>query len=163
MTFQIIVFEYQSLYDGTSEIQDEKEAVKKFLDYCEEYLQYSKEYPHLSIGELYVSYADNSGRDKPLNILLIGKLTQESKDHIKTELVVSSSPHVCSICQDSISSEGCQFICCGHTYHTNCIRTWFSTSVRCPVCCTKIREDQDVLLIGKLTQESKDHIKTELS
>jgi len=86
MTFQIIVFEYQSLYDGTSEIQDEKEAVKKFLDYCEEYLQYSKEYPHLSIGELYVSYADNSGRDKPLNILLIGKLTQESKDHIKTEI-----------------------------------------------------------------------------
>ncbi len=87
MTFQIIVFEYQSLYDGTSEIQDEKEAVKRFLDYCEEYLQYSKEYTHLSIGDLYVSYADNSGGgDKPLNILLIGKLTQESKDHIKTEL-----------------------------------------------------------------------------
>lgn len=86
MTFQIIVFEYQSLYDGTSEIQHEKEAVKKFLDYCEEYLQYSKEYTYLSIGELYVSYADNSGGDKPLNILLIGKLTQESKDRIKTEL-----------------------------------------------------------------------------
>lgn len=86
MTFQIIIFEDQSLYDGTSEIQDEKEAVKKFLNYCEEYLQYSKEYTHLSVGELYVSYADNSGGDKPLNILLIGKLTQESKDHIKTEL-----------------------------------------------------------------------------
>ena len=86
MTFQIIVFEYQSLYDGTNEIQDEKDAVKKFLDYCEEYLHYSKEYTHLSIGELYVSYADNSGGDKPLNILLIGKLRQESKDEIKKEL-----------------------------------------------------------------------------
>jgi hypothetical protein len=86
MSFQIIIFEYQSLYDGTSEIQDEKEAVKKFLDYCEKYLQYSKEYTDLSIGDLYVSYVDNSGGDKPLNILLIGKLTQESKDFIKTEL-----------------------------------------------------------------------------
>ena len=86
MSFEIIIFENQSLYDGTSEIQDEKEAVKKFLDYCEEYLQYSKEYTYLSIGELYVSYADNSGGDKPLNILLIGKLTQESKDFIKKEL-----------------------------------------------------------------------------
>ncbi len=86
MSFEIIVFENQSLYNGTSEIQDEKEAVKKFLDYCEEYLQYSKEYTHLSIGDLYVSYADNSGGDKPLNIILIGKLTEESKDFIKTEL-----------------------------------------------------------------------------
>lgn len=86
MSFEIIIFENQSLYDGTSEIQDENQAVKKFLDYCEEYLQYSKEYTHLTIGDLYVSYADNSGEDKPLNILLIGKLTQESKDHIKTEL-----------------------------------------------------------------------------
>ena len=86
MSFEIIIFENQSLYDGTSEIQDEKEAVKKFLDYCEEYLQYSKEYTHLSIGDLYVSYADNSGGDKPLNIILIGKLTEESKDYLKTEL-----------------------------------------------------------------------------
>jgi hypothetical protein len=86
MSFQIIIFEDQSLYNGTSEIQDEKEAIKKFLDYCEEYLHYSKEYTHLSIGDLYVSYADNSGGDKPLNILLIGKLTEESKDFIKTEL-----------------------------------------------------------------------------
>jgi len=86
MSFQIIIFEDQSLYDGTSEIQDEKEAVKKFLNYCEEYLQYSKEYTHLSIGDLYVSYADESGGDKPLNIILIGKLTEESKDFIKTEL-----------------------------------------------------------------------------
>ena len=83
MSFQIIIFEDQSLYNGTSEIQDEKEAIKKFLDYCEEYLHYSKEYTHLSIGDLYVSYADNSGGDKPLNILLIGKLTEESKDFIK--------------------------------------------------------------------------------
>ena len=69
--------------------------------------------------------------------------TNEQITRELVNLVPSSSPNVCSICQDSISSEGCQFICCGHTYHTNCIRTWFSTSVRCPVCRRDIREDQE--------------------
>ena len=68
MSFEIIIFENQSLYNGTSEIQDEKEERT------------------LTIGNLYVSYADNSGGDKPLNIILIGKLTEESKDYLKTEL-----------------------------------------------------------------------------
>ena len=36
MSFEIIIFENQSLYNGTSEIQDEKEAVKRFIEYCEE-------------------------------------------------------------------------------------------------------------------------------
>ena len=91
MSFEIIIFENQSLYNGTSEIQDEKEAVKRFLEYCEEYSCYlfgsdEKEERTLTIGNLYVSYADNSGGDKPLNIILIGKLTEESKDYLKTEL-----------------------------------------------------------------------------
>lgn len=87
MSFEIIIFENQSLYDGTSEIEDEKEAVKKFLNYCDKYFEYYfKENITLTFGNLFVSYADNSGGDKPLNIILIGKLTEESKDFIKTEL-----------------------------------------------------------------------------
>jgi hypothetical protein len=87
MSFEIIVFENQDLYDGTDEIEDEKEAVKKFLDYCKKYFEYYfKENITLTIGKLYVSYADDSGGDKPLNILLIGKLTEESKEHIKSQL-----------------------------------------------------------------------------
>lgn len=69
--------------------------------------------------------------------------TAEQINHELVDLVLSSSPSVCSICQDSISSEGCQLRGCAHTYHTNCIRTWFSTSVRCPVCRRDIREDQE--------------------
>ena len=67
-------------------------------------------------------------------------------DQITNELIPlapSSSPSVCSICQDSISSDGCQLRGCAHTYHTNCIRTWFSASVRCPVCRRDIRGDQE--------------------
>lgn len=67
-------------------------------------------------------------------------------DQITNELVQlapSSSPSVCSICQDTISSDGCQLRGCAHTYHTSCIRMWFSTSVRCPVCRRDIREDQE--------------------
>ena len=91
MSFEIIMFENQSLYNNTSEIQDEKEAVKRFLDYCEEYSCYlfgsdEKGDRTLTIGNLYVSYADNSGVDKPLNILLLGKLTEESKELIKNWL-----------------------------------------------------------------------------
>lgn len=91
MSFEIIIFENQSLYNNTSEIQDEKEAVKRFLEYCEEYSCYlfgsdEKEERTLTIGNLYVSYADNSGVDKPLNILLLGKLTEESKEVIKNWL-----------------------------------------------------------------------------
>ena len=87
MSFEIIIFEHQTLYDGTNEIEDEKQAVKKFLGYCEKYFEYYfKENITLTFGKLFVSYADNSGGDKPLNILLIGKLTEESKELIKNWL-----------------------------------------------------------------------------
>jgi hypothetical protein len=87
MSFEIIIFENQDLYDGSNEIEDEKQAVKEFLDYCKKYFEYYfKGNLTLTIGTLYVSYADDSGGDKPLNILLIGKLTQESKDQIKSQL-----------------------------------------------------------------------------
>ncbi len=87
MSFEIIIFENQSLYDGNNEIKDEKEVVNIFLNFCKTYFhEYSKEYTTLIIGTLYVSYADNSGGDKPLNILLLGKLTEESKEYIRSQL-----------------------------------------------------------------------------
>jgi hypothetical protein len=85
MAFEVVVFENQSLYDGTHEIQDEKEAVTRFFDYCEKY-SFGSDEKTLTIGNLYVSYADTSGEDKPLNILLLGKLTEESKEYIKKNL-----------------------------------------------------------------------------
>jgi len=52
-----------------------------------------------------------------------------------TESTTSS----CAICQESISSGACRIRQCGHVYHRACIVTWFSTSVRCPVCRYDIR------------------------
>jgi hypothetical protein len=53
----------------------------------------------------------------------------------------SSSQQTCSICQDSISSDGAMLRVCRHVYHRSCIQTWFGASVRCPVCRRDIRED----------------------
>jgi len=46
----------------------------------------------------------------------------------------------CAICQEAISSGGCRIRQCGHVYHRACALSWFSLSVRCPVCRFDIRE-----------------------
>lgn len=46
----------------------------------------------------------------------------------------------CAICQEAISSGGVVLRHCSHGYHRSCISSWFSTSVRCPVCRHDIRE-----------------------
>lgn len=46
----------------------------------------------------------------------------------------------CAICQEAISSGGVVLRHCSHGYHRDCISSWFSTSVRCPVCRHDIRE-----------------------
>jgi hypothetical protein len=54
----------------------------------------------------------------------------------------------CAICQEPISSGGVVLRHCSHGYHQTCISSWFSTSVRCPVCRHDIRET------GLVTQTS---------
>jgi len=66
----------------------------------------------------------------------------------------SSSQQTCSICQDSISSDGAMLRVCRHVYHRHCIQTWFGASVRCPVCRRDIREDP-------VAQTSSDAIETQ--
>ena len=50
----------------------------------------------------------------------------------------------CAICQEAISSGGCRIRQCGHVYHRACALSWFSMSVRCPVCRYDIREGNPV-------------------
>ena len=50
----------------------------------------------------------------------------------------------CAICQEAVSSGGCQIRQCGHSFHRSCILNWFSMSVRCPVCRHDIREENPV-------------------
>jgi hypothetical protein len=46
----------------------------------------------------------------------------------------------CAICQDTILNTGSRIRQCGHTYHPECLTSWLSMSVRCPVCRHDIRE-----------------------
>jgi len=76
--------------------------------------------------------------------LLNPVIVAPSPSQLLHELV--SHPHAegdpnCAICQDSASEDGVHLRGCGHVYHRSCIRTWFQTSVRCPVCRRDIRED----------------------
>jgi len=50
----------------------------------------------------------------------------------------------CAICQEAISSGGCRIRQCGHVYHRACALSWFSLSVRCPVCRYDIRQANPV-------------------
>jgi hypothetical protein len=50
----------------------------------------------------------------------------------------------CSICQETFRGDGSgplrRIRHCNHTFHQNCIDTWFGSHVRCPVCRYDIRE-----------------------
>jgi len=60
----------------------------------------------------------------------------------------------CSICQDLISSGGAQLRVSHHTFHRNCIETWFGASVRCPICRRDIREDHQAQTSSASTEIS---------
>jgi hypothetical protein len=50
----------------------------------------------------------------------------------------------CTVCQEGLRAEGTgplrRIRHCSHTFHQNCIDTWFTSHVRCPVCRYDIRE-----------------------
>jgi len=47
----------------------------------------------------------------------------------------------CAICQDNIAADATRIRSCGHIYHRSCILSWFTMSVRCPVCRHDIRAE----------------------
>ncbi len=67
--------------------------------------------------------------------------TQEQIDSAIQTIPVSIPPHVCAVCQDAVTSDAVEIRHCHHHFHGNCVRQWFETSVRCPVCRQDIRED----------------------
>lgn len=50
----------------------------------------------------------------------------------------------CAICQDRMEAQNAtrKIHACGHSFHTECIDTWFERSVSCPVCRHDIRVEQ---------------------
>ena len=53
----------------------------------------------------------------------------------------SATTSSCAVCQEVISSGACLIRQCAHVFHRSCIESWFSMSVRCPVCRHDIREE----------------------
>ena len=45
---------------------------------------------------------------------------------------------ICAVCQDTLTS-GTRLRNCLHSFHRNCITSWFGMSVRCPVCRDDVR------------------------
>ena len=56
------------------------------------------------------------------------------------EIGIPATQMQCAICQDNILNTGSRIRQCGHTYHSDCLTSWLSMSVRCPVCRHDIRE-----------------------
>jgi len=49
----------------------------------------------------------------------------------------------CPICQDALTNNATRITHCNHAYHTTCLNSWFTMSVRCPVCRYDIRGGQE--------------------
>jgi hypothetical protein len=55
-----------------------------------------------------------------------------------------SNREPCAICQDTMESGAVRRINrCQHTFHQQCIDTWFQTGVTCPICRIDIRGVND--------------------
>ena len=102
--------------------------------------------------ETEVAYMDTMVRQQPVTITFPINIPANfmepvpvlpTQQQIANEVLdhISSSQQTCSICQDSIVSDGVKLRVCQHVYHRSCIQTWFGASVRCPVCRRDIRED----------------------
>ena len=62
----------------------------------------------------------------------------------------------CSICLENVKSTNTfntKRLTCGHSYHVDCILTWFVTSDECPVCRT--RQFDDPIIRFKLKVEDE--------
>lgn len=57
--------------------------------------------------------------------------------------IIETGDEDCAICQDTMveGAEALTIDFCDHTFHQNCISTWFQQNVRCPVCRHDIREE----------------------
>ena len=55
--------------------------------------------------------------------------------------IIDSDEEMCPICQDHLpaGTQALSLIACDHRFHSECIRTWFTTNVVCPVCRHDIR------------------------
>lgn len=63
-------------------------------------------------------------------------------EHTTLTQLTTTTNEVCAICQDGyeVGNERRSLNACHHTFHSQCIDTWFQENVHCPVCRHDIRE-----------------------
>lgn len=82
------------------------------------------------------------GMDQFLQPVVVRPTPEQIAESTTLGNLVSDTEQACAICQDALTSdqEGRKLNACGHWFHKNCIDTWLSGNVHCPVCRHDIRE-----------------------
>lgn len=86
-TFEIIAFENHDLYDA--EDTNVSNVIEIFVAFYKKYFIYyelPKKYISFTTGKSFISYGDKSGGDKPIMLMLIGKLNETLINEIKSEI-----------------------------------------------------------------------------
>ena len=97
--YEIVVFEHNTIYDSSTADSSDK-AVKMFVEMCGEFV--SPEYvpeneTSFNAGQMFLSYADRSGGDKPMLVLLIGTITDEMESTAE-EMLKKLYIRICEDC-----------------------------------------------------------------
>jgi hypothetical protein len=86
-TFEILALEQHDLYDG--EITDSNNVLEEFVKFYRRYF-INYEIPRESISFnssiMFISYSDKSEGDKPIMLMLVGKLNETLINEIKIEI-----------------------------------------------------------------------------
>jgi hypothetical protein len=85
MAFEIAIFEHSDLYDGDEDVSPDK-VICEFIEYYKHHLwpgDVAEEDVMFQRGRTWVSYADKSGGDKPMTLMLIGSITDELVANLK--------------------------------------------------------------------------------
>jgi hypothetical protein len=95
-----------------------------------------------AIGGVALGGFGGRGMDQFLQPVVVRPTAEQIEANTTLGNLVSDTEHACAICQDALTSdqEGRKLNACGHWFHTQCIDTWLSGNVHCPVCRHDIRE-----------------------
>ena len=111
MSYEIAIFEYSDLYDGDEDVSPDK-VVCELIEYYTRYFvsrNVDEGDVWLQRGRTWLSYADKSGGDKPMTLMLIGSITDELVANLKWA-VAKVYVKTCGECGKEIKSK-CRALC----------------------------------------------------
>ena len=106
MSYEIAIFEYSDLYDGDEDVSPDK-VICEFIEYYKRYFisrNVDEGDVWLQRGRTWLSYADKTGGDKPMTLMLIGSITDELVANLK-EAVAKVHMKTCGDCGKEIKDK----------------------------------------------------------